>query len=78
MKRRGQSVSAQLEHVKIGKAIDIHQRLTGMVGTAEFDVGKGACVALGTESDAYRIESALHRLFARWRCVARLPGSPFR
>jgi hypothetical protein len=63
-------VSIDGQRFKIGKAIDIHQRVTGIGGAAKFDFGKSACVAFSTESDAYRVERTLHRFFARWRCVS--------
>lgn len=51
---------------KIGKAIDIYQRILGIGGLGTFDIANSLCVQLPNEDAAYRLEKILHRLFEPW------------
>jgi len=51
---------------KIGKAVDIYQRIPYIGGIETYDIENSRCIKLSTEAKAYNLEKALHKLFNDW------------
>jgi hypothetical protein len=51
---------------KIGKAVDIHDRIPGIGGYQAFDLNSSMCAKLPTPSMALRVEKLIHEIFKEW------------
>ncbi len=58
---------AKKRQFKIGKSRDINYRLAQLGLPEDFDVAASHCIKLPSDADAYRIESALHKLYHPWQ-----------